>query len=96
MPTKKKDGNYDLGETGLVPNENGTGDYIMYPVDVTLVRFVNEFMILGDNHRGFVVETNDTMLVPNILRFRARVKSKTSNSAYRVVFVLEFYREHSV
>jgi len=96
MPTKKKDGNYDLVAGNLVSNEAGTGDYMLFPDDVTLVRFVNEFMILGDNHRGFVIETNDTMLLPNILRLRGIVRSKNNNSAVRVVFAIEFYREQSI
>ena len=96
MPTKKKDGNYDLIDGSLVANAENTGDFSMYPIDVTLVRFINEFKILGDNPRGFTIETNDTMQISSILRVRATLKSQTNNNAARVVFAIEFYRELSV
>ncbi len=97
FPSPNGSGNYDVNEYGnVVENADGTGDYIMYPIPITLNRFVNSVMILGDNTVGYIIESADTALIPKQLKTRLRVNSETNNEDLIVVVSAEVYRKYTV
>ena len=96
MPKAERDGNYDLTDTGFVENTEGTGGYIMYPVDIIIDRFVNNLLILGTNTTGFIMTSSDTAILPNIFKVRMTISSPTTNVNLNVVVALETYREFTV
>lgn len=77
------------------PNETWIGSYLLSPVDTVLVRFVNEFHILGSNHVGLVLESSDTAEVSKELKIRFTLESQ-SNSDITIMFNLELYRSKTV
>ena len=96
MPKPERDGNYDLVDGSLVPNTEGTGGFIMNPVDFIIDRFVNKVLILGTNTTGFIMISSDTTILPNIFKVKTTVDSPTGNVNLNVVVSLETYREHTV
>jgi hypothetical protein len=97
FPSPNGTGNYDINTYGeVVENTEGTGEYMMYPVPVTLNRFVNEIMMLGDNTVGYVIESADTAFVPKQLVMRLRVNSDTNNPDLIMSVSAELYRKHTV
>jgi len=96
MPKIERDGNYDLVDGALVPNTNGDGGYIMYPIDIVIDRFANKVLIIGTNTTGFIMTSADTAILPNIFKVRLTVDSPTGNVNLNVVVSLETYRETTV
>ena len=97
FPSPESTGNYDIDEYGNVSvNSEGTGKYMMYPIDIVLNRFLNEVMILGDNTVGYIIESADTALVPKQLKTRLKVKSATNNQDLVLTVSAEVYRKQTV
>jgi len=97
FPSPTNTGNYDIDDYGnIVTNDNGTGKYMMYPIPVTLNRFVNEVMIIGDNTIGYIIESADTALIPKQLKTQLRVNSETSNPDLILTVSAELYRKNTV
>lgn len=97
FPSPANTGNYDIDEYGnVIENTEGTGRYMMYPVDIVLNRFLNEVMILGDNTIGYIIESADTALIPKQLKTRLKVKSSTSNNDLVLTVSAEVYRNQTV
>jgi hypothetical protein len=97
FPSPNGTGNYDIDTYGeVVENSEGTGEYMMYPVPVTLNRFVNEIIMLGDNTVGYIIESADTALVPKQLVMRLRVNSDTNNPNLIMSVSAEIYRKHTI
>ena len=97
FPSPASTGNYDVNEYGeVVHNDNGTGEYMMYPIPITLNRFVNEVMIIGDNTKGYIIESADTALIPKQLKTQLRVNSETNNENLILTVSIELYRKYTV
>lgn len=96
MPKTERDGNYDLVDSNMVPNSEGTGGYIMYPIDIIVDRFVNKVLMIGTNTTGFIMISSDTALLSNIFNIRLTVDSPTGNINLNVIISLETYREFTV
>jgi len=97
FPSPTNTGNYDIDEYGnVVENNSATGKYMMYPIDITLNRFVNEVMIIGDNTVGYIIESADTALIPKQLKTQLRVNSDTNNPDLVLVVSAELYRKDTV
>lgn len=90
-------GNYDLDlANNPIPNATNTGSYMMYPIDITVNRFINRFEIQGTNEIGLVIESSDTAFIPKQLQIRLVLTSTSSNPDVSVRFVTEIYRESTV
>ena len=96
FPSDNGTGNYDIVDNVPVSNSSGTGNYIMYPIDIVVNRFVNRFLILGTNTVGTVLESQDTALIPKQLKFRFTHYTNTPNSNFAVAINLELYRDRTV
>ena len=97
FPSPNSTGNYDVNAHGdVVENNDGSGEYIMYSVPVTMNRFVNEIMMLGDNTVGYIIESADTALIPKQLKMQLRVNSDTNNSNLILAVSAELYRNVTV
>ncbi len=96
MPKIERDGNYDLIDGAMVPNTEGTGGYLMFPIDIAVDRFVNKLLILGTNTVGMSLVSSDTALVPNIFKIRMTVDSPTGNVNLNLAVSLETYRSTTV
>jgi len=96
MPKTERDGNYDLVDGSMIPNVDGTGGYVMYPIDIVVDRFVNKVLMIGTNTTGFIMVSSDTALLSNIFKVRMTVDSPTGNVNLNVVVSLETYRETTV
>ena len=92
----KGQGNYDLVNGAPSPNVANTGLYMMYPIDITLNRFVNRLDLVGTNDIGMAIESNDTAYVPTQLKFRFTATSDTKNPNLTVRFAMEIYRQTTV
>ena len=96
MPRPQRDGNYDIVDNQFVENTDGTGAYILYPIDVVVERYVNDILVLGTNTVGYVMESSDTALLPNIFKLRITMKSPTGNVNLVVAVCMEIYRTKSI
>lgn len=97
FPSPTNTGNYDIDEYGtVVENTTNTGEYMMYPIDIVLNRFLNEVMIMGDNTIGYIIESADTALIPPQLKTRLKVKSTTNNPDLILTVSAEVYRKYTV
>jgi hypothetical protein len=96
FPNPTNTGNYDYINGEVIENNNNTGEYMMYPIDITLNRFINKFEVVGTNEIGLVIESSDTALIPSQLRMKIVLESLSSNQDVVVRFVTEIYREVTV
>jgi len=90
-------GNYDIDYQGnITPNNSETGKYMMYPVDVSINRFINKFEIMGTNNLGLTIESSDTALIPKQLQIKIIANSTSKNPDLLVRFSVEIYRERTI
>jgi hypothetical protein len=78
------------------PDETWIGTHLLFPIDVTLFRFVNNFSLLGTNEHGLLLESSDVAKVNKELKFRLSFKSEAPNPNLVVSVLMEMYREHTV
>jgi hypothetical protein len=78
------------------PDETWVGTHLLFPIDVTLFRFVNNFSLVGTNEHGLLLESPDAAEVEGDLKFRLSFKSEAPNPNLVVSVLMEMYREHTV
>jgi len=78
------------------PDETWTGTHIYFPVDVSLVRFVNEIMINGTNNMGMILESKGVALVQKELQLKMTLKSETKNTSIKLGVIAELYRVNTI
>ena len=79
------------------PDETWVGDYLLSPVDTAIVRFVNEFRLLGDNLSGTVLESSGVALITKNLKIRLTYKNDTTpNTSIKIMVLAELYRENTL
>ena len=88
-------GNVTYITSSSTPDETWVGDYYLFPTDYITNRFVNQFMIIGSNTHGYILESSDAMLVPNIYKMRLTYTNKFGivNSNLLVASNIEMYRD---
>jgi len=79
-----------------VPDETWTGDYILFPIDVPLIRFLNNFQIFGSNNIGTLFESEGVALIPKELKLRLQYKSTVPNPNIKLSLMIEIFREKTV
>lgn len=77
------------------PDETWNGTHFMFPMDVTLFRYVNEFALLGTNHAGLILESSDTAEIQKELKIKFILNSP-SQSDIRAIINIEAYREFTI
>ena len=95
-------GNADLIDGNIVnitasttPDETWTGEYLLFPIDVVLFKFVNQFSLLGSNTYGLLLESYDTAEIPPLLKFRFTLNSP-SQSDIKVLINIFTYRHKTI
>jgi hypothetical protein len=78
------------------PDETWTGTHLLFPMEVTLFRFVNSFSLLGTNEHGLVLESPDVAEVESSLKFKLSFSSTAPNPDLVVSVLMEMYREHTI
>ena len=97
FPSQTGTGNYNVSKDGVASvNSSGDGDYMMFPVDVVLNRFMNEVMIVGSNTVGYSLGSSDTAFIPKQLKTRLTVKSEENNPNIVVVVAAQIYRASTI
>jgi hypothetical protein len=87
----------DYITTSQVPDDTWVGEYLLFPVDVTLVRFINEFIILGDNQLGTVLESSGVALINKELKLKMTYSNETTvNPNIHISVLIEVYRENTI
>ena len=88
-------GNPELITTSQIPDSTWVGTHYLFPMDVTLFRYVNEFALLGTNHAGLILESSDTAEIQKELKIKFILNSP-SQSDIRVIINIEAYREFTL
>lgn len=78
-----------------MPDETWVGEYLLFPMDVVVFRFVNKFNIIGTNHVGLVLESSDAAEIEEFLKFRFTLDSP-NGSDIKILINLELYRENTI
>lgn len=80
------------------PDNTWTGSYILFPVDVPLVKFLNDMPLLGTNNIGTVLESTGTALIYKDLKQRLTYKryDTTPNPNINISIMLEIYRDNTI
>ena len=79
------------------PDETWVGDYLLAPVDISIVRFVNEFRIMGDNQTGTLLESSGVALITKDLKMRITYTNEIApNPNVQIVILIELYRENTI
>lgn len=79
-----------------VPDDTWTGTHMLFPVDVPLIRFVNEIALNGTNSVGTVLESTGVALINKELKLKMIYKSETNNPDIKLAVTAELYREHTL
>lgn len=94
---KLKNGVIDYITSSQVPDETWVGDYLLSPVDTPIVRFVNEFRVLGDNQLGTLLESSGVALISKDLKLRISYKNEIApNTEIQLILLIELYRENTL
>ena len=56
-------GFWDIHDFNLLPTSSGTGSYNLYPVEVKVGTFLNEFNIYKDNYQPLLLDSDDIELI---------------------------------
>ena len=70
--------------------------HLLFPMDVTLFRFVNNFSLLGTNEHGLLLGSPDVAKISQDLKFRLSFKSEAPNPNLVVSVLMEMYRKTTV
>ena len=102
FPADNGDGNFNVVNSvpelitqSQTPDSTWTGTHYMFPIDVTLFRYVNEFALLGTNHSGLILESSDTAEIQKELKIKFILNSP-SQSDIRAIINIEAYREFTL
>jgi len=105
LPTGDGKGNANMVEgtvqyitAASAPDDTWVGDYFLFPTDYVVDRFVNNLLVLGTNHHGMILESNDAMLVPKIFKMRLNYRNIYGevNPNFVLVATIEMYRDRTV
>lgn len=77
------------------PDSTWIGQYILFPIDVVLFRFINKFAVMGSNTHGLTIESSDTAEIQKELKIRFTLESP-SLSNVKAIINLETYREQTI
>lgn len=89
------DGNIQYITASQTPDSTWIGSYLLFPIDVTMFRFVNEFSLIGTNHHGLTLESSDTAEIPKEFKIRFTLISP-SVSPIKAIINIETYREKTL
>ena len=78
------------------PDETWIGSHILFPIEITLMRFINKINLLGTNHHGVVLESPDTAEMDDCLEFRLLIESPSGNTELTVSMMAELYRVNTI
>lgn len=104
-PNSKKTGNAEIIDnviqsitTSSTPDDTWTGSYNLFPVDVPIIRFLNNMPLYGSNNIGTILESPGVALVSKELKSRLIYKryDSTPNPDINISVMLELYREHTI
>ena len=90
------DGNITPVTSSMTPDETWTGSHMYFPIDVTLIKFVNEMMIHGTNIVGTILESKGVAYLPKMLKFKMVYKSTTKNPNIKLSALAEVYRNTTI
>jgi hypothetical protein len=90
------DGNITAVTSSQIPDKTWTGSHMYFPIDVSIVRFVNEFPINGTNIMGTVLESKSAALLDKRLKLKLVLKSPSANPKLKVSVVAELYRTDTI
>ena len=77
------------------PDETWVGEYMLFPIDVVLFRFVNKFNILGTNYNPMTLQNADTAEIPKELKFKVTLHSDNL-SPVKILINLQLYRTNTI
>jgi len=90
------DGNIVPCTTSQIPDSTWTGTHMYFPIDVSLIRFINEFMLNGSNSVGTVLKSKGVALIKKELQIKMILKSETSNPNLKMGLIVELYRDNTI
>jgi len=80
-----------------VPDDTWVGTHNLFPIDIAIVRFVNEFKMLGTNQIGTTLESSGAALISKDLKIRIIYKNDISiNKDIKIILLAEIYRENTI
>jgi len=80
-----------------VPDDTWVGTHNLFPIDIAIVRFVNEFRMLGTNQIGTTLESSGAALISKDLKIRIIYKNDISiNKDIKIILLAEIYRENTI
>jgi len=80
------------------PDETWVGSYLLFPIDVVLVRFLNNMPLYGTNNIGTVLESSGVALIEKELKQRLtyiRYDGQV-NPDINISVMLEIYRKNTI
>jgi len=80
------------------PDSTWTGSYILFPVDVPIVKFLNDMPLYGTNNIGTILESVGVALIYKELKQRLTYKryDTTPNPNINISVMLEIYRDNTI
>jgi len=90
------DGSVKYITDSKTPDETWKGKYLLFPVDVTLFRFVNHFSLIGTNEHGLLLESTDAAEISKDLKVRLSFTSEAPNINLVVSVLMEMYRKNTI
>jgi len=86
--------------TSLTPDETWIGTHILAPIDIVLVRFVNNFHMFGTNNIGTVLESTGVALISKDFKLRLTYELcddvTTPNPDINISVMAEMFREKTI
>lgn len=82
--------------TSITPDATWTGTHLFFPIDIILIRFVNEFGLNGTNSVGTILESTGVALINKELKIKMSLKSDTNNPNIKISVMAEVYRETTI
>lgn len=90
------DGTIQYITASQTPDETWNGTHLLLPIDLPVVKFVNQMHILGTNVIGTILESSGVALIKDIFKLKVTVTSPSNNAALKVIMMAEIFRENTI